>query len=147
MEDTIQDFMNLWDAADPSQLTVADPTKAFLNTVKTDIQKQTGMTNNAAKVDPKATLNKAITKAAQDNPVAASDALNATNKKTTMQMKKENKFLTLAQWREACGCGTGAGAGTPENKDHIDGSWQGAAGGGKLSSVGAVNMKKKSSKK
>src|ERR1035441_2007530 len=104
-ENTIQDFMNLWDAVDPSQL--ADPTKAFVNTVKTDIQKQTGMTNNVAKIDPKATLNKAINKAAQDNPVAASDALNATNKKTTMQMKKENRFPTLQQWREACGCGIG----------------------------------------
>lgn len=95
-ENTMQDMMNLWDAADPSQ--IADPTAAFIGKVKTDIQKQTGMTPNMAKVDPKKTLNTAITKAATENPVAASDALNATNKKN---MKKESAFPTLLQWRES----------------------------------------------
>ena len=97
-ENIMQDMMNLWDVADPSKL--ADPTAAFVGKVKTDIQEQAGMTKDPAKVDPKATLNKAITNAAQENPVAASDALNATTKQTTMGMKKENAFPTLLQWRE-----------------------------------------------
>ena len=95
-EDIVRDLQNLWDAVD-----MADPTKAFAQKVSADIQTQTGKTNNAAKIDPKATLNKAITNAAQKDPVAASDALNATTKPGTAGMKKKMKkehFQTLAEY-------------------------------------------------
>ena len=99
-EDIIRDLQNLWDAVDLSK--VADPTKAFAQKVSADIQTQTGKTNNAAKIDPKATLNKAITNAATKDPVAAADALNATTKPGTAGMKKKMKkehFQTLAEYR------------------------------------------------
>jgi len=43
---------------------------------------------------------------------------------------------------------TGAGVGVPYvGQDPGEGSWQGAAGGGKLSSVGDVKIKKKRKRK
>ena len=85
----MKNWMGLWEVADPSKL--ADPTKAFTTQVKADIQKQTGMTKDPTKVDPKATLNKAITNAAKTDPISAADALNATTDKKVAQMKKMKK--------------------------------------------------------
>ena len=152
-ENIMQSFMTMWNTNEDA--VAADTTKLALDfkaKVGQELSKKIGATPNATPNAPKV-INQAVVKAATDDPVTASKALNPDQKAMKKKMKKENVFPTLQQWREAgCGCGVGT-AGSPgtggKNPD-----WKGSAGGivgapsgGKLDSVGDVNMKKKSSKK
>ena len=134
--------MNLWEDVDPNQL--ATDTAKFTQQVAKDLTKKTGATPNSAP-DPVKTLNKSVLDVAKQDPTTATKALNKSAPVQKMKkMKKENVFPTLLQWREM-----GAGAGVPyvgQDPGGAAGGWQGAAGDGKLISVGDVKMKKKSKK-